>query len=235
VGSYEDVGSAVRVLVLDTETSGISADTHDVIEIAVCLLDTVTAQPISTYADVIYGTENAAAHINRIPTALLSHGLPSERVWTNIASMIERADCILAHNAPFDRRFVEKNLDSISIPWIDSQRQIDWPETGDNQKLATVAIAHGVPIIGAHRALTDVDILVRLLQRVHERGVDLTKLLMSSMTPKPLFAALVSYAEKDLAKTASFSWNADAKRWERRMSAEDAKKLPFKTKVVEGA
>lgn len=223
----------MKCLVLDTETSGISPDTSDVVEVAVCLLDTVTAQPISTYADIIYGTENAAEHINRISTNLLSHGLPAERVWSNIASMIERADCILAHNAPFDRRFVEKNLDSISIPWIDTQRQVDWPENSDNQKLTTVAIAHGVAVLSAHRALTDVDILVRLLQRIHERGTDLTKLLMNAMKPKPLYAALVSYDDREKAKSAGFSWHAGYKRWERRMTAEDAKKLPFKTKVVE--
>lgn len=224
-----------RVLIVDSETTGLDPKSDFVVEVAAVLFSLKHVAVIETFQALIHGTSNPAEHINRIPAEILHFGMNSASVWGTVAEMISRADCILAHNAPFDRSFIERQIDNIEIPWVCSMRDIDWPEKSESRKLVEVVIAHGVPVIGAHRALTDVDMLVRLLHRVADRGVNLTALFKDATTPKPLVAALVPFERKDEAKAAGFSWNAGVKRWEKKMTLEAAKKLPFKTRVVEQA
>jgi DNA polymerase-3 subunit epsilon len=222
------------VCIVDSETTGLDAKADRVVEVAAVRFHVAHGAVIQTYAALLEGTENKAAHINHIAPELLEHGLEEEDVWSVVGDMVAASDCVLAHNAAFDRGFVEPhlNLDE-DRPWLCSMRDFEWPTKSDSRKLTELALAHGVFIHSAHRALTDVDILVRLLIRVREQGHDLLALFEDAMTPKPLLAALVPFERKDEAKAAGFSWNAGAKRWERRMPLTAAKKLPFKTKVLE--
>jgi len=224
--------------IVDVETTGFDPKADRVVEVAAVRFHVEHGAVIETFSSLIEGTENEAEHINHIPPALLKHGCLEEQVWSSLTGMIATSDCVLAHNAQFDKSFISPRLafgenEKSRPPWLCSIRDFEWPTKSDSKKLTELALAHGVPVLSAHRALTDVDILVRLLQRVKERGHDLAAMFNSAMTPKPLLAALVSYDDREKAKAAKFSWNAVAKRWERRMPLAEAKKLPFRTKVLE--
>lgn len=222
----------MRVVILDTETNGLSND-DKAIEVAAVLYDCVHAEPMSTFATLIHATHNGAEHINGIKPELLLDSTEGSVAWDRVGELMTACDAVIAHNAPFDRRFTPKKVAEMK-PWICSQRDIAWPVACDNQKLTTIAIAHGIPVISAHRALTDVDLLVRLFQRLSERGHDVAEMLREAMRKKPLVQALVSFDDKELAKRAGFYWEPEPlKRWVRRMPIEDTKKLPFKTKVLE--
>jgi DNA polymerase III subunit epsilon len=223
------------VCIVDSETTGFDPKADRVVEIAAVRFHVEHGSVIETYSALIEGTENKAAHINHIAPELLEHGCSGGDVWDMINLMITSSDCVLAHNAAFDKGFIYQYLNSGAEdrPWLCSMRDFEWPTKSDSRKLTELALAHGVFVHSAHRALTDVDILVRLLIRVKEQGHDLLALFEDAMTPKPLLAALVPFERKDEAKAAGFSWNAGAKRWERRMPLTAAKKLPFKTKVLE--
>jgi DNA polymerase-3 subunit epsilon len=225
----------MNILIADTETTGVDPSKDTVIEVAVCLFSCTHGAPIATFATLIESTSNAAEHINKIPPALLGDAMEAQAAWARVEELAHAAECFVAHNAPFDRRFTPLTIAEM-VPWVCSQRDIEWPEGGADQKLITVAVAHGVPIIGAHRALTDVDILVRVFQRLHERKIDVAELLREAMRPRPLLQALVSFDDKDLAKKAGFEWNpAPKKMWTKKMSLEAAARLPFKTKVLKEA
>lgn len=229
----------MKALVIDCETDGLSPQTNRVIEIAIALFDLDHASVIATFAALLEGDSNAAEHINRIPSVLLKHGMAAEDVWAQVATMIDRADFLLAHNAPFDRSFVVLQIPDIKVPWCCSMRDISFPHSSNSKSLTAVALAHGVPIIGAHRALTDVDILCRLLSRLKETGTDLVELFETAMKPKApqvLVQAMVSYDDRAAAAQKGFIWKpAPLKRWEKRMTLEEAKKLPFKVKVIKEA
>jgi DNA polymerase III subunit epsilon len=222
------------VCIVDSETTGFDAKADRVVEVAAVRFHVEYGAVIETYSALIEGTENKAAHINHISPELLEHGCAEEHVWSSLTGMILASNCVLAHNAQFDKGFIEPRLTlEEERPWLCSIRDFEWPTRSDSKKLTELALAHGVAILSAHRALTDVDILVRLLQRVKEQGHDLGAMFKHAMTPKPLLAALVSYDDREKAKAANFNWNAPQKRWERRMTIAAAKKLPFKTKVLE--
>lgn len=221
------------ICIVDTETTGLDPNRDQVIEVAAVRFQLEHAAVIETFAALIEADSNPVEHINRIPEALVAnHGLDPDYVWSTIAGMISNSDCVLAHNASFDKSFIEPRIGAEGGTWVCSIRDLEWPEKSDSKKLTELALAHGVPIIGAHRALTDVDILVRLLQRVREQGADLVAMFKYAITPKPLLMALVPFERKDEAKAANFLWNSTAKRWERRMTLDEARRLPFKVREI---
>jgi len=237
-----------RALLLDTETTGLDAKRDRIVEVAVILYDLKLASPIASFAALARGDSNAAEHINGIPVALLSEAFEQERLWVAVCDLMAHADVILAHNSSFDKAFVEaaegfrmtwdtsgKDPNHFQVPWVCTMNHIVWPGAApaSSKSLTALALSYGVTVHAAHRAMTDVDILARILSRVHERGVDLQQLIGSAMSqPRKLVAALVSYDQRALAKDAGFTWEAAEKRWTRECTADELSKLKFKTRVI---
>ena len=87
-----------------------------------------------------------------------------------------------------------------------------------------LALAYGVPVWSAHRALTDCIYLAEVFKRCNE----LEQLLIQALEPKVLLRAEISYEQRHLAKNAGFRWNDAIKgAWSRKMSRRDIKKLEF--------
>jgi DNA polymerase-3 subunit epsilon len=150
--------------------------------------------------------------------------------------MLDQADAVLAHNVAFDRQwFGIGPLPAIEKPWICSMADIQWPADRHLRPTPSVrdlALAYGVPVWAAHRALTDCIYLVQVL----ERCVDLEELLAAAQEPRQLFRAKLSYAERHRAKEAGFRWNDPvAGAWSRRLSDREALALPFPVQPVEAA
>jgi DNA polymerase-3 subunit epsilon len=148
--------------------------------------------------------------------------------------MVAAADAILAHNAAFDRQWFGRGaLPALDKPWICSMEDIRWPREKHLRAAPSVrdlAIAHGVPVWAAHRALTDCTYLVQVL----ERCSDLEDLLLAALEPRLLFRATLSYAERHRAKEAGFRWNDPVRgAWSRRLSEREAQALPFPVQRVE--
>lgn len=79
--------------------------------------------------------------------------------------MAARADFVVAHNACFDREFVERLMPSFrSRAWLWSLYGIDWHAKGfTDRSLEELAKAHKIKMSHAHRALSDVETLLALL------------------------------------------------------------------------
>jgi hypothetical protein len=107
-----------------------------------------------------------------------------------------------------------------------------WPHATSSLALSTVALAHGVTLTEAHRALPDTLTMAKLIQRAREQGWDVQREILLGQRPKAMFEALVSYADRDLAKKARFRWDDKAKRWTRTMAREEAARLPFAVKEI---
>lgn len=97
--------------------------------------------------------------------------------------------------------------------------------------LVHLALAHGVPVFTAHRALADVDTLVRTFQAA-AKMTDVSAMLARAMRPKVHVQALVSFDDREKAKSSGFAWGPTTKMWTRRMASEDVASLPFKTKEI---
>lgn len=219
-----------RLLVLDTETTGLSPGDSRTIEVAVALYDIDHCAVVASFASLICADSNAAEHVNHIPVSLLLDAPVEEFVWSRVFDLARCADIVVAHRAEFDRGFVPEHLRELR-PWTCSKFDIEWPKGNLGDHLVHLALAHDVPVYTAHRAMADVDTLVRTFQAA-SKLVDVSVMLEKAMRPKVKFIALVSFEDKDKAKAAGFAWNAANKAWERSMPEEDTKKLPFKVKKV---
>ena len=221
-------GKIRRIAILDTETTGLSPETDQCIEVAVCLYDLVAAAPLASFSSLIRAESNAAFEVNRIPVDVLKEATPADVVWRRVALFAESADVFLAHRADFDRGFTPEPLRS-SRPWVCSKFHVEWPEGKSGDHLLHLALAHGVGVVHAHRAHSDVDTLSRLLTRVAER-VNLQELFALAMRPRKRYVSLAPYEQKDVVKAHGFSWLPERKAWEREMVPEDVGKLPFKVR-----
>ena len=197
-----------RICILDTETTGLDPKIERVIEVACILFDVEHLAPVESYASLIKSEGNAAEKINRIPPTILTDAADPEIVWKRVRILAKKADVYCAHRADFDKGFCPPDVATLR-PWLCSKFDMEWPGTdkiGDD--LTHLALAHGLGVVHAHRALSDVDTLSRLFARVGEmRGVEgLQKLIARALRPKKRYIAIVHFLEKDKAKERGFAW-----------------------------
>ena len=220
------------VLILDTQTTGLTPLLGKCIEIGAILFDVPSRAVISQLSFLVPCTEpNPVQHINNIPSQLttLQPSLlrPSLELFKNY---VDLADLVVAHNVDFDRQwFGIDPLPQINKPWLCTMSDFSWPGTKTRPSVTAVALAHGIPVWAAHRALTD----CIYLAQIFERCPDLQASIENAASPRTLYQALVSFDDRQLAKDAGFAWNTDGlKRWTRKLTKPEAEALPFKTKPV---
>jgi DNA polymerase-3 subunit epsilon len=144
--------------------------------------------------------------------------------------MADCADAIVAHNAAFDRAWIDPLLPT-ALPWICTCEGIRWPGLRLNPSLTDLALAYDVPVWAAHRALTD----CIYLAQVFERDGNLRQHIAEGLEPRRLVIAKVSYDDREQAKTAGFRWDPAARQWSRRCSASEISALPFPVLELEAA
>jgi DNA polymerase-3 subunit epsilon len=223
-----------RILILDTETTGLSPELGVCIEVGAVLFDVGSRAVLQQLSFLLPCQANPAEAINGIPAAVTRLPQPTEAALALFAALVAAADAVVAHHAAFDRQwFGHGALPALAIPWICSMEDIRWPaelQLRANPSLRDLALAHGVPVWAAHRALTDCDYLVHVFQRCAQ----LEGLLVAAQEPRELYRARLSYSERHLAREAGFRWNEPvAGAWSRRLSKREAEALPFPVLPVE--
>lgn len=221
-----------KALLLDTETTSTDPQDGSVVEVAVCLYNLEIGCSLESYASLVRADGNPAERINGVPATALAEANHPIEVWRRVVALAQQADVVAAHNAEFDRSFVRAaGIESLaSMTWVCTRSDFLWEGGGDGggRKLVEIVLAYGLGVASAHRALTDVDLMARLLTRVKERGVDLPDLFRRAARPKRRFVAQVSFEMKHLAKEAGFAWDPDRRQWWRMMPPEDVESLTFR-------
>ena len=198
---------------VDVETTGLNPATDEVIELG-CILYSLShncvLQQISTLVPVSCAGENPTQHINGISKSS-ANALKTERALMKAFDLIEEdlseADALVAHNAPFDRSFLDTCLPGYKEkPWIDT-RAITWPRAHrQGCSLVELALAYEIPVWGNHRALADCQLLANIIQREPAAAQLLTK----ELEPKEwVLASQVSKSSEDVraqAKELGFVW-----------------------------
>lgn len=155
---------------IDVETTGLDPSYDQVIEMAVVLFAfRRSTGEILGIVDTYTGLQEPTVPIS--PDAQRVHGISIRQVRgkrldrQRIAAMIDRADILIAHNAAFDRRFVERLFpEAVGKPWYCSMRGIDWAGKGFPSKgLQQLLRDHHIHPGRAHRALDDAKAAVLLL------------------------------------------------------------------------
>ncbi|WP_255004005.1 3'-5' exonuclease [Cyanobium sp. HWJ4-Hawea] len=224
------------LLVLDTETTGLDPSRGKCIEVGAVLFHVASRAVLSQVSFLMPASSNPAEHVNGIAAEVTRLSQPWQAGLLCFEAMLAAADAVLAHNVAFDRQwFGQAPLPHIDKPWICSMEDIKWPADRHLRPTPSVrdlALAYGVPVWAAHRALTDCIYLVQ----VFERCPQLEELLAAALEPRQLFCAQLSYGERHRAKEAGFRWNDPVpKAWSRRLSEREAGALPFPVHAVDSA
>jgi len=223
-----------RLLILDTETTGLSPEQHQCIEVGAVLFSVPDRSVLSQVSFLLPCQSNAAEAVNGIAPALTQRMQPWQAGLACFEAMVEAADLLLAHNASFDKQwFGLGSLPALNKPWLCSMEDIRWPQERQLRSTPSVrdlALAYGVPVWAAHRALTD----CIYLAQVFERCADLEDLLVQAMEPRRLYRARLSYEERHKAREAGFRWNQPVSgAWSRRLSEREVALLPFPVAPVD--
>lgn len=221
------------IAIIDAETTGTDPDKDHLIELAAILYSLTHAAVLQVASSLIhFEGDNPALEANRIKPAMARECPDDFHAINLIGRFVEDSDVIVAYNASFDRSFLEMGTVTLGKPWVCAMRAIDWPCKSSSKTLSSVALAHGVGIVSAHRAMADCDILARLFTRVHEMGTDLNELMRLAMRPRVKCMAAVSYDDRQLAKDAGFEWDPARRQWIGEVVAEERLNLPFPTALI---
>ena len=227
-------GPSKRILVLDTETTGLDWRAEKIIELAMLAvdIDLQTGLPIGK-VEVYEGFEDPGRPIPPEITKLT--GITSQDVKghqldeATIKDMVERADLIVAHNAGFDRPFVENRLEVFEHKaWACSFAGIDWKAQGlGSAKLEFLCSELGW-FYDAHRAQVDCHALLRVLSSplkgAEEKPLTgLQQLFKSAENARTIVKAFGSpFETKDKLKARGYRWDAEARVWSTAVKSAEA-------------
>lgn len=227
-------GCPTQLLILDTETTGLDPQQDHCIEVGAILFHVPTRAVLSQLSFLLPCESNPAAPINGILAAVTRLSQPWDNALAYFRALVEAADVIVAHNASFDRQWFGRGvLPALAKPWLCSMEDLRWPS--ERQLRATpsvrdLALAYGVPVWAAHRALTDCIYLAQVFSRCD----DLEELLLAGLEPRRLYRAQLPYEQRHRARQAGFRWNDPIpKAWTRRLSEREAAGLGFPVAPVE--
>ncbi len=223
-----------NILILDTETTGLDNEHDHCLEVGSILFNVKNRSVLAQQSFLLPVEINNAEKINNIPAEITRLPQPLSEAIIYFESLVRFSDVIVAHNAEFDKKWFGLNkLAQIEKQWICSMDDISWPadrQLKTRPSVRDLALAYGVPVWNAHRALTDCIYLAEVFKRCNE----LEKLLIRGLEPKVMLRAEVSYEERHLAKSAGFRWNDAIKgAWSRKMSRRDIEKLEFPVHEVD--
>lgn len=221
------------LLILDVETTGLEPPQAELCEIGAVLFSVPQRSILQQLSFLLPVVSNDAQAINGIEPGLTQQPAPIEEAAVLLRAMVRHADALVAHNAAFDQPWIETFLDTaahpdLQRPWICTCEGITWEDVRPNPSLQSLALAHGVPIWAAHRALTDCIYLAAVL----ERAAALEQKLAEGLLPRRLMAADLPFARKNEAKEAGFRWLPDRKLWIRKLTDAQIEDLPFPTYEV---
>ena len=222
------------LLILDTETTGLDPETHHCVEVGAILFDVQSRAVLAQQSFLLPAETNAAEPINRIPAAVTRLPQPWKEGLRWFQNLLDAADVLVAHNAAFDRQwFGRGELPAVTQPWLCSMDDMRWPadrQLRSRPSVRDLALAYGVPVWAAHRALTDCIYLAEVFARCE----DLEQQLLQGLEPRQLVRAKVSYDDRQLARDAGFRWNDPIKgAWARRMSEREIQELSFPVAPVD--
>ncbi len=217
-------GATATAVILDTETTGMSREGDQIIELALVRFEyEVATGAIVRITDVYSGLEDPGRPIPPESTAI--HGITDAMVAGHalderrVAEAVRDATLVVAHNAGFDRPFVEARLPMFAtLPWGCSLEQVPWADEGfRGAKLEYLGWASGF-FYEAHRSETDCRALLEVLRRPLPKSgcVAFKRLLEAAAEPAlRLWATGSPFETKDLLRERGYRWDAERRCWHR--------------------
>ncbi len=215
-----------HALVVDVETTGVDRATDAIIELGIVRFsyDALTGQPIDVLAAESL-LEDPGRPIPEDVVALT--GITDEMVRgqriddARVHALLDGAGIVLAHNAGFDRPFIERRFPVFrDVHWGCTQRDIDWRALGiGSHSLEFLVYKHLGAFFDGHRAVDDCRATLALLATpTAEQVLPMAKLLESCRTARVRVCAVGSpFDSKDALRARGYRWSGNdgvpAKTW----------------------
>ncbi|MFK8028906.1 MAG: 3'-5' exonuclease [Gammaproteobacteria bacterium] len=199
---------------LDVETTGFDHESNHIIELAMVKFtfssDGTLFRLGEEYDELNDPGVPIPDEITRI-TGITDEMVEGEKFDANaIEAFIADASILVAHNANFDRKFVEASFPFFaSKAWACSVSQINWRDAGfESAKLEYLAYRQGFFYSG-HRAVTDCLAGIHVLSYEIDGKPALAQLLETArLKGFRLWAANAPFESKDLLKARGYRWNS---------------------------
>ena len=222
---------SVRIgAVVDVETTGLSHHRDQVIEIGIrqFKFNRATGEILSltsSYSALQDPGEPLDEEIVTL-TGITDEMLKGQKInWDEVGSLLKSAQIVVAHNASFDRPFLDQSAPvSAEKVWACSLRQVDWTKKGfSSSKLDLLNVYHGF-FTDSHRALNDADALLYLLSfKDADTGSPyfLEILNNARKTTVHVVASASPFESKDHLKNRNYRWDVQAKSWSKVIGKEE--------------
>jgi len=210
-------GEATQMgLFVDVETTGLDPECCEIIELAMIPFTYSEDGRIFEIHDPFHGLREPREPISAEITKIT--GIDDSMVAGNsigvdaVGQFIENVDLVVAHNASFDRQFLERFCPAFEHkPWGCSNSQVDWKAEGfEGTRLGYLAAGVGY-FYDQHRALNDCYAAIELLAiRLPKCGEIAFKSLLDRAR-QPSWRIWASYAPfdlKDVLRGRGYRWNA---------------------------
>jgi DNA polymerase-3 subunit epsilon len=232
---HPDDGSSLRTaMMVDLETTGLDPIQDEIIEIGVCPF---TYSPDGRIFEILPAFHRLRQPSKPLPdtikrlTGLRDEDLAGRHVDPDeVAAFIAPADIVIAHNAAFDRVFLERFCDAArGKPWACSMSQAPWLEEGfESVRLTSIAAGFGL-FHDAHRAVNDCELAVELLsRRLPGSGRLALDLILEAArrTTVRVYADAAPFSIKDRLKERGYRWSGEGgsrpRLWYRDVDSETA-------------
>ena len=173
-----------KILILDTETTGLDENEDEVIEIGCILFHVASKSVLSQLSFLLPVCTNEAEHINGISPEITKIDQPWEYGLNLFLKLVDCSDLIVAHNVDFDRKWFGKGkLPEISKKWVCSLEDIDWSFKKSlkiRPSVTALALSFSIPVWSLHRALSD----CFYISEVFKKCDNLEELLLKATEPR---------------------------------------------------
>lgn len=213
-------------LYVDVETTGLAASADAIIELGLVAFEFDGEGRIYRLLDELSAFEDPGrplpAEIVRL-TGITDDMVGGQRLPEEaVLGWLERAHLVIAHNATFDRPFLERRLPAFEgRAWACSVRDVPWHAEGfEGRKLEYLAMKQGF-VFDGHRAASDCLAGVHLLSmRLPKSGRLTLDTLLERARRKGgrLYAVDSPFDAKERLKARGYSWNGRV--WFRDLAAE---------------
>jgi DNA polymerase-3 subunit epsilon len=206
-----------QALFIDVETTGLDHQSDEIIELAMVPFTYGPDGQVYEVKEPFQRFNQPSKPISAEITKLT--GITDEMVAghaidpTEVEAFARDAIVVIAHNAGFDRRFMEKLMPTFALKgWACSQSQIDWAGEGIEGTRLSYLVAGAGYFYDKHRAVNDCLAAIELLAAplpVSE-GTGLCALLANARKPTwRIWAENSPFDLKDVLKARGYRWNPD--------------------------
>ena len=222
---YSIDSDLIRIAVLDVETTGIDLNENEIIELAIKVIEINKHNGSSMRAIGKFESYNdpgfeISEEISSL-TGITNDDVKDQHInWENVKSIFNNCQLLVAHNARFDRKFVEKYIQTNNV-WACSQKDIQWKNRGFfKNSLELLCIWHGF-YYEAHRAMNDVNSTINLIAHSsYNDDMPLIELIKSAKKPLYKIINKFPYNENHIKSIKSrkindnrYSWDSNNKSW----------------------